>query len=66
MEDYSKLSYDELVQLRQDNRIDDFTFLLAQEELADEYLEDMRSQGKTPCVHTASRWLDDYESRYIK
>ena len=40
------MDYNELVQKRQEGVIDDLEFLLAQKDLAEIYLEDMKSRGE--------------------
>ena len=42
------MDYNELVQKRQEGVIDDLEFLLAQKDLAEIYLEDMKSRGERP------------------
>lgn len=59
------MDYNELVQKRQDGIIDDLEFLLAQEELAEIYLEDMKLKGEKPNNENALRWLCEYENKHL-
>lgn len=59
------MDYNELVQKRQDGIIDDLEFLLAQEELAEIYLEDMKLKGEKPSNENALRWLCEYENKHL-
>lgn len=59
------MDYNELVQKRQESIIDDLEFLLAQEELAEIYLEDMKSRGEQPNNENAVRWLCEYENNNL-
>lgn len=59
------MDYNELVQKRQEGIIDDLEFLLAQEELAEIYLEDMKSRGEQPSNENAVRWLCEYENNNL-
>ncbi len=59
------MDYNELVQKRQDGLINDLEFLLAQEELAEIYLEDMKSRGETPTSENAVRWLCEFENNHL-
>ena len=51
------MDYHELVQKRQEGVIDDLEFLLAQKDLAEIYLEDMKSRGERPNNENAVKWL---------
>lgn len=59
------MDYNELVQKRQEGAINDLEFLLAQEDLAEIYLEDMRSKGEKPNNENAVRWLKEYENNHL-
>ena len=51
------MDYNELVQKRQEGIIDDLEFLLAQKDLAEIYLEDMKSRGERPNNENAVKWV---------
>lgn len=59
------MEYNELVQKRQEGIIDDLEFLLAQEELAEIYLDNMKSKGEKPNNENAVRWLCEYENKHL-
>lgn len=59
------MDYNELVQKRQDGIINDLEFLLAQDELAEIYLEDMKTKGEKPNNENAVRWLCEYENNHL-
>lgn len=59
------MDYNELVQKRQEGIIDDLEFLLAQEELAEIYLDNMKSKGEKPNNENAVRWLCEYENKHL-
>lgn len=55
-------NYEDLVRKRQDGEIDDLEFLLAQEDLAELYLADLRDRGINPTPENAADWLLRYEN----
>lgn len=57
--------YDELVYLNQNGEISDLQFLLAQEELAAAYQEDMMASNREMNAETARAWLLDYENNHL-
>ena len=59
------MDYNELVQKRQEGVIDDLEFLLAQKDLAEIYLEDMKSRGERPNNENAVKWLSEYENNHL-
>lgn len=59
------MDYNELVQKRQEGVIDDLEFLLAQKDLAEIYLEDMKSRGERPNNENAVKWLYEYENNHL-
>ena len=59
------MDYNELVQKRQEGIIDDLEFLLAQKDLAEIYLEDMKSRGERPINENAVKWLCEYENNHL-
>lgn len=59
------MDYNELVQKRQEGVIDDLGFLLAQKDLAEIYLEDMKSRGERPNNENAVKWLCEYENNHL-
>ena len=59
------MDYNELVQKRQEGIIDDLEFLLAQKDLAEIYLEDMKSRGERPKNENAVKWLCEYENNHL-
>ncbi len=59
------MDYNELVQKRQEGIIDDLEFLLAQKDLAEIYLEDMKSRGERPNTENAVKWLCEYENNHL-
>lgn len=56
MEDYEKL-----VERNQSGEIDDLEFLLAQEDLAELYINDLQAKGISPNAENAAEWLLKYE-----
>ena len=40
-------------------------FLLAQKDLAEIYLEDMKSRGERPNNENAVKWLCEYENNHL-
>ena len=58
------MDYNELVQKRQEGVIDDLEFLLAQKDLAEIYLEDMKSRER-PNNENAVKWLCEYENNHL-
>lgn len=69
------MDYNELVQKRQEGVIDDLEFLLAQKDLAEIYLEDMKSRGERPNNENASSgyvnmritiYTNSYERRFSR
>ena len=59
------MDYDELVQKNIAGEISDLEFLLAQEELAQAYQEEMASKQPETNNQTAREWLLDYENRNL-
>ena len=59
------MDYNELVQKRQEGVIDDLEFLLAQKDLAEIYLEDMKSRGERPNNENAVKWLWENENNHL-
>lgn len=57
--------YDLLVEKNQSGEIDDLEFLLAQNELALLYIEDMQEKGLTPDAENAAEWLCQYENDHL-
>ena len=57
------MDYDELVQKNIAGEISDLEFLLAQEELAQAYQEEMAAKQQETNIQTAREWLLDYENR---
>lgn len=59
------MDYDELVQKSIAGEISDLEFLLAQEELAQAYQEEMAAKQQETNNQTAREWLLDYENRNL-
>lgn len=59
------MDYDELVQNNIAGEISDLEFLLAQEELAQAYQEEMAAKQQETNNQTAREWLLDYENRNL-
>lgn len=59
------MDYDELVQKNIEGEISDLEFLLAQEELAQAYQEEMAAKQQETNNQTAREWLLDYENRNL-
>ena len=59
------MDYDELVQKNIAGEISDLEFLLAQEELAQAYQEEMAAKQQETTNQTAREWLLDYENRNL-
>ena len=59
------MDYDELVQKNIAKEISDLEFLLAQEELAQAYQEEMAAKQQETNNQTAREWLLDYENRNL-
>lgn len=59
------MDYDELVQKNIAGEISDLEFLLAQEELAQAYQEEMAAKQQETNNQTARKWLLDYENRNL-
>lgn len=59
------MDYDELVQKNIAGEISDLKFLLAQEELAQAYQEEMAAKQQETNNQTAREWLLDYENRNL-
>ena len=59
------MDYDELVQKNIAGEISDLEFLLAQEELAQAYQEEMAAKQQETNNETAREWLLDYENRNL-
>lgn len=61
MKELNQIPYDELVQKSQSGQIDDLQFLLAQEDLADSFLAEV----KNPNPDNAREWLSNYENENL-
>ena len=59
------MDYDELVQKNIAGEISDLEFLLAQEELAQAYQEEMAAKHQEINNQTSRQWLLDYENRNL-
>lgn len=59
------MDYDELVQKNIAGEISDLEFLLAQEELAQAYQEEMAAKQQETNNQTAREWPLDYENRNL-
>lgn len=59
------MDYDELVQKNIAGEISDLEFLLAQEELAQAYQEEMAAKQQETNNQTVREWLLDYENRNL-
>lgn len=59
------MDYDELVQKNIAGEISDLEFLLAQEELAQAYQEEMAAKQQETNNQTAREWLLDNENRNL-
>ena len=59
------MDYDELLQKNIAGEISDLEFLLAQEELAQAYQEEMAAKQQETNNQTAREWLLDYENRNL-
>lgn len=59
------MDYDELVQKNIAGEISDLEFLLAQEELAQAYQEEMAAKQQETNNQTAREWSLDYENRNL-
>ena len=59
------MDYDELVQKNIAGEISDLEFLLAQEELAQAYQEEMAAKQQETNNQPAREWLLDYENRNL-
>ena len=59
------MDYHELVQKNIAGEISDLEFLLAQEELAQAYQEEMAAKQQETNNQTAREWLLDYENRNL-
>ena len=59
------MDYDELVQKNIAKEISDLEFLLAQEELALEYRQEMEAKNLEINNESARQWLLDYENRNL-
>lgn len=59
------MDYDELVQKNIAGEISGLEFLLAQEELAQAYQEEMAAKQQETNNQTAREWLLDYENRNL-
>lgn len=57
--------YDKLVEKCQSGEIDMLEFILAQDNLASLYVEDMQAQGITPDEKSATEWLHKYEYTHL-
>ncbi|WP_319589374.1 hypothetical protein [uncultured Draconibacterium sp.] len=61
MKELKQIPYDELVQMNQNGQIDDLQFLLAQEDLAESFLAEV----KNPNPDNAREWLSNYENENL-
>lgn len=59
------MEYDRLVELNQSGAMNNLDFLLAQTDLASEYVEDMQAQDITPNTENALEWLIKYENKHL-
>ena len=59
------MDYDELVQKNIAGELSDLECLLAQEELAQAYQEEMAAKQQETNNQTAREWLLDYENRNL-
>ena len=59
------MDYDELVQKNIAGEISDLEFLLAQEELAQAYQEEIAAKQQETNNQTAREWMLDYENRNV-
>ena len=59
------MDYDELEKKNIAGEISDLEFLLAQEELAQAYQEEMAAKQQETNNQTAREWLLDYENRNL-
>lgn len=59
------MEYDKLAEQNQSGEIDDLDFLLAQKDLASDYIEEMQFQGITPNSINAAEWLLKYENEHL-
>lgn len=59
------MEYETLVEKRQEGVLDDLQFLLAQEELGDLFLEEMKRRKEIPTAKKASKWLTEYEEKNL-
>lgn len=59
------MEYEDLIELNQAGEISDLEFLLAQEELAELFLKDMKEKGKEPNNQLAIKWLVEYENNHL-
>jgi hypothetical protein len=59
-------SYDELIGLRQEGKINLVQFILAQEEIASYFTNAMKQYGLAMNDENAQAWLDDYEEKEFK
>lgn len=49
----------------QENKIDELTFILEQEELRDEFLSYLKRKNKVKSQETAAKWLREYENEIL-
>lgn len=59
------MDYNELVQKRQEGTSMTWSFCFAQKDLAEIYLEDMKSRGERPNNENAVKWLCEYENNHL-
>jgi hypothetical protein len=59
-------NYDELIELRQEGKINLVQFILAQEEMASYFAAAMQQYGLEMNDENAQAWLDDYEEKELK
>jgi len=58
-------SYDELIELRQEGKINVVQFILAQEDMASYFTGAMQQYGLEMNDKNAQAWLDDYEEKEL-
>jgi hypothetical protein len=61
-----EMNYDELVQALQYGKIDFLQFVLAQEDIASEYLQAMKVKHVEPDAVNAGEWFASYEKENLK
>jgi hypothetical protein len=66
LNELKKLEYEELVQLKQENKIGYLSFVLAQNEIADLYTSEMGFYHLDQTDETAENWLSHFEETALK